>query len=99
MTAVHEYLASKTGHCRGCGLLRDDNIHQLPLVELSMGPLNGMSEPPMFNITIKDGTKLIARVYVSAEDFALALSGRLVKAQLAPRYHSETRSDGTGEPK
>ena len=97
MTAVHEYLASTKGPCRGCGLPRDHDCHQLPLVEMSMGPLGGAIEPPMFNVTIKDGTRLIARVYVSAEDFALALSGRLVKVNLVPRYHSEARSTGTGE--
>ena len=97
---AHEFL-NRTGSnlCRGCNMPRDHHIHQLPLVELTVGPLNGSSEPPQFSVTIKDGTRLIARVYVSAEDFALALFGRMVTAQLAPRYHSTTRSEGTGEPK
>jgi len=97
MIAVHEFLAaSKSPVCRACGQPRDHDCHQLPLVEFTMGPLNGNIEPPQFAITVKDGTKLIARVYVSAEDFALALSGRMVKGLLAPRYRSETRSEGAG---
>ena len=97
---AHEYLYDRgTSLCRACKAPRDHFIHELPLVEVSMGPVNNAMEPQQFNITVKDGTRLIARVYVSAEDFALALSGRMVKGQLAPRYHSATRSEGKGEPK
>jgi hypothetical protein len=97
---AHEYLYERgTSLCRACKAPRDHFIHQLPLVELTMSPLNGMSDPQLFCITVKDGLKLIARVYVSAEDFALALSGRMVKGQFAPRYHSGTRSEPPQEPK
>src|SRR5206468_3494254 len=67
---AHEYLYDRgTSLCRACKAPRDHFIHQLPLVELTMSPLNGMTDPQQFCITVKDGLELIARVYVSAEDF------------------------------
>jgi hypothetical protein len=86
--SVHEYLtpAGKGENCRACGLPRNHVCHSLPDVQVSIGPMHGASDPPQFSIQIKDGMTLIARVYLSAEDLALALSGRMVTGKLAPRY-------------
>lgn len=49
--------------------------------ELTIGTFNGAEHPPPIAITIKVGLKRI-RVNVTPEDFALALTGRLVEASI-----------------
>lgn len=84
---AHDFLPERgTCLCRACRLERNHYIHELAEVEVAIGPLSGYGETPHFSIQIKDGTNRIALVYVPAEDFALALAGRLVKGKLSKRY-------------
>jgi hypothetical protein len=65
-------------------------------VDVLIAPMHGPVDPPPFAITVKDGIKTLIRVELSAEDFALALSGRLVHGTVT-RGHDATGSSPTKE--
>lgn len=58
------------------------------LVEVMIAPMHGPVDPPPIAITVKRGQRTILRVELTPEDFALAITGRLV-------HGSITRGDGT----
>jgi hypothetical protein len=47
-------------------------------VEVLIAPMHGPNDPPPIAITFKQGTNTLIRVELKPEDFALALTGRLV---------------------
>lgn len=47
-------------------------------VDVMIAAMNGADYPPPIAITIKQGPRTIIRVEMSASDFALCLTGRLV---------------------
>lgn len=51
-------------------------------VEVTITPISGAVDPPPIGITIKRGRKAWVRVEMTAEDFALAVTGRLVHAEI-----------------
>jgi len=55
------------------------------LVEVSIAPANGADDTPPIWITIKQRRETLARVSLTAQDFALAITGRLVIGELIPR--------------
>jgi hypothetical protein len=51
-------------------------------VEIMIGPMHGHVDPPPIAITIKQGHKTLIRVELSPNDFALAITGRLVFGEI-----------------
>lgn len=51
-------------------------------VEVLISPIHGPSDPPKIGVTFRDGRKVLATVELTAENFGLALTGRLVHGQL-----------------
>jgi hypothetical protein len=49
-----------------------------PKVEVLIAPMHGPVDPPPIAVTFKIGARKLIRVEISPENFALALTGRLV---------------------
>lgn len=50
--------------------------------DVMIAPMHGPADPPPIAITIKCGSSTLIRVEMTAEDFALAVTGRLVGAEI-----------------
>ena len=48
-------------------------------VEITIAPIHGAVDPPPIAFTAKDGRNVLIRVEITPENFALALTGRLVE--------------------
>lgn len=53
-----------------------------PKVDVMIAPMHGAVDPPPIAITFKIGSRKLIRVEISPEDFALAITGRLVHGQI-----------------
>lgn len=51
-------------------------------IELQITPVIGATDPPPIRISIRIGRRVLAEIETSPENIALALTGRLVHAEL-----------------
>ena len=61
-------------------------------VEVTIAPMHGFEDVPPIAVTVKDGARTIVRVELSAQDFALAVTGRLVHGVVTRGGHCPDRT-------